>query len=63
MRTINSKRSSESVLKKAASRYKGYGMNHPGRYQNDSAQKNAAGQDDSRNKSRWANWLNRVNDT
>jgi len=53
------------MLKKTASRYKGSGANYPGRYQNDSAQRSAAGagQDDSRNKSRWSNWLERVNDT
>lgn len=63
MRTINFKRLSESALKKAASRYKGYGANYAGRYQSDSAQRSVAGQDDSRNKSRWSSWLDRVNDT
>ena len=52
-------------MKKVAGRYKDYGANYHGRYQNDSAQRSAAGagQDDSRNKSRWSNWLDRVNDT
>ena len=57
MPTINLKRLPGSILKRAASRCKGYGANYLGRYQNDSAQKSTAGQDDSRNKSRWANWL------
>ena len=63
MRTINFKRSSESILKKAVSRYKGYGANYLGRYENDSAQRNAAVQNDSRNRSRWSDWLERINDT
>ena len=39
------------------------GANYHGRYQNSGAQRNTAGQNDSRNKSRWSNWLDRVNDT
>ena len=62
MPTVNLKRLPGSILKKATSRCKGYGANYPGRYQSDSAQRNTSGPDDGRHKSRWSNWLERVND-
>lgn len=40
-----------------------HGVNYPGQYRKGGAQKNAAGPDDSRSKSSWANWLERVNNT
>ena len=41
---------------------KWHGVNYPEQYRKGGAQKGAPGSDDSRSKSSWANWLNRVND-
>ncbi|GEM_PF-3959016 len=63
MHIINLKRSQGSELKKAASRRKDYDTNNFELYQSHNSQRNGAALDDSRNKSSWSSWLDRVNDT
>ena len=40
-----------------------HGVNYSEQHRNLRVQKNAVGQDYSRSKSRWADWLDRINDT